>query len=536
MKFNRRSAFLLVASIGLFVSLAVNAEDDRSEAVPLIESRKSALRSTGVEAQQEVRISSKIRADLVGLAKALTADGVVQPPYSVLLNLLEDSPSGTVSFTGLIHTAYQRSNETTIYEGTLAEDPSGVFTLIVHDGLITLQVSSARGSYRVYPFKDRYFVEEDGTEPEFRDRVIPALPLWQRIFGPRQTTLSLEANRSAEDGSRVDILVLYTTSTRVYWGGTSHVVTNAMQMEAFLNQAFANSLPTATPPLRARFVRIEEIPDSVGSSLPAMARSSIVRTRRDAANADLVVMIHHANLSYAGIAWIFCGNARWHRDHAFGIVRKDHLVKWKTVAHEIGHSFGAGHDPQNAGGSCWHNDSRGHNFRAVDQGVRRLYGTIMSYPGASNRIPHFSNPDVPFLGIPTGISGARNNARAIMGSRSAIANYRVSTTTEVDGPSVTFLRPEENAQLPARSTIEVAAKITDPNGVSTVELFWERTGNFLACPGTNNEDWRCSRSGDEYIWAIEVGVPGSRTFYIRAVDAQGNRTITSTRTIRLTQR
>jgi hypothetical protein len=101
------------------------------------------------------------------------------------------------------------------------------------------------------------------------------------------------------------------------------------------------------------------------------------------------------------------------------------------------------------------------------------------------------------------------------------------------GPAVKFLRPPTDAaDLPANTRIEIVAEVTDPAGVSTVELIWDFTQKSLRCPGGNNVDWSCSKSGDNYTWKLDVGT-GDRTYRIRATNSRGGVTVTPTRLIRL---
>jgi hypothetical protein len=109
----------------------------------------------------------------------------------------------------------------------------------------------------------------------------------------------------------------------------------------------------------------------------------------------------------------------------------------------------------------------------------------------------------------------------------------LDNATPGPGPIVSILRPEDNATLPANSDIEIAATITDVAGVVTAELYWKKTNHFLPCPGTNDADWRCTRQGNEYKWTISVGAAGPRPYYIRTTNAQGNQTITPSRTVNL---
>ena len=110
-----------------------------------------------------------------------------------------------------------------------------------------------------------------------------------------------------------------------------------------------------------------------------------------------------------------------------------------TFAHEVSHHFG-----------CWHSTStipgcpNGMNLDfptpLVDRNTIMANGTENS-PFAPNftRIQHFSNPDVSFGALPTGIAGTRNNAAQIRGAFCEVANnvpgqYSAQVTKNTSGP------------------------------------------------------------------------------------------------------
>jgi hypothetical protein len=101
------------------------------------------------------------------------------------------------------------------------------------------------------------------------------------------------------------------------------------------------------------------------------------------------------------------------------------------------------------------------------------------------------------------------------------------------GPTVEFLRPQDNAEAPANSPVEIVARIRDTDGIASAQLYWEKTNRFLPCPGTNNLDWRCEVSGEEYRWVIDVGSAGPRRYHAQATDRLGDQTITPTRTVNI---
>jgi uncharacterized delta-60 repeat protein len=103
------------------------------------------------------------------------------------------------------------------------------------------------------------------------------------------------------------------------------------------------------------------------------------------------------------------------------------------VPHEVGHLFGAGHDrftcgPRAARAGCGALYNYSYGNRLQTEGI--TYRTVMSYdPGIV--IPYFSNPNVLFRGVPTGIpEGATNsadNARTINQQAPVIANIMQAT-------------------------------------------------------------------------------------------------------------
>jgi hypothetical protein len=105
------------------------------------------------------------------------------------------------------------------------------------------------------------------------------------------------------------------------------------------------------------------------------------------------------------------------------------VVNWWSIMgqafiHEIGHNLGCAHDRQNDNGCGAYSFS--HGWRFYGEGGRR-YRTIMAYaPGMT--IDYFSNPDVLFDGVPTGIPvgepNAANNVRTIKNRDFTCENFR----------------------------------------------------------------------------------------------------------------
>lgn len=105
------------------------------------------------------------------------------------------------------------------------------------------------------------------------------------------------------------------------------------------------------------------------------------------------------------------------------------------------------------------------------------------------------------------------------------------------GPIITFIEPNDGSQASTGSKVPISVRIVDDASVSRAELFWDHTGNSLACPGTNNTNWWCSISGDVYRWEILLGDEvGDRRYHVRAVDGVGNVTTSPVRVLKVVPR
>ena len=89
---------------------------------------------------------------------------------------------------------------------------------------------------------------------------------------------------------------------------------------------------------------------------------------------------------------------------SLSVTRRDCAEGGPVFAHEIGHNLGADHNKEQ-GKNIHHDDGHGHFIRGG-------YRTIMAYykPGYNKWINYFSNPEVSYLGSPTGVYGEATNA------------------------------------------------------------------------------------------------------------------------------
>ena len=106
------------------------------------------------------------------------------------------------------------------------------------------------------------------------------------------------------------------------------------------------------------------------------------------------------------------------------VTRRDCAEGGPVFAHEIGHNLGADHNKEQ-GKNIHHDDGHGHFIRGG-------YRTIMAYckPGYNKWINYFSNPEVSYLGSPTGVYGEATNAQLATMSSQARWRYQARSHLE----------------------------------------------------------------------------------------------------------
>jgi hypothetical protein len=151
-----------------------------------------------------------------------------------------------------------------------------------------------------------------------------------------------------------------------------------------------------------------------------------VLTERDRIKADLAVLLTSRDRTegeVVGLAYQFANGPGGDR-FAFSVVTIDAGENGITLAHEIGHNVGAGHDAATASGDG--DDplkpyAYGYRFRAGAE--KRTYKDIMAYgPGAT--LPFFSTPNFKWLGKPIGNADSADNARIVKEIAPLVAGYR----------------------------------------------------------------------------------------------------------------
>jgi len=233
------------------------------------------------------------------------------------------------------------------------------------------------------------------------------------VQGERRS-VDMDSNRLKRGSTVViDVLAVYTPEARDDRGGTSGMQLWAQAAVDETNLAFTNSEMDA----RFRLVHAVEVDyhDSNSSSadLSWVASDSTVAALRNTYGADLVGLFV-ADLDACG---------RGYLPGSFQVTKNSCAVGNLSYAHEHGHNMGMAHNPEDAGVNPVRPYGYGHRYAGS-------YRTVLSYncSPSCGRVPRFSNPDVDYSGLPTGIADARDNARAGDDEDSGVAAKRPSVT------------------------------------------------------------------------------------------------------------
>lgn len=229
-----------------------------------------------------------------------------------------------------------------------------------------------------------------------------------------------------DDGSEIDVMIVYTPAARDAMGGVSGIESLAQSAITSTNSAYANSqIDTRLRLVSLGLVDYQESGD-MSTDLSRLRGTSDgfmdgVHAERNGANADLVAMLT-AGGQFCGIAYLMTNLSTGFASNGFSVTSYTCAVGNLTFAHELGHNKGCAHDRDNAGTALFPY-SYGHRWTTTSGTLRR---SVMAYSPGSRR-PIFSNPLVTDGGAPTGVENLQDNARSINEAALTVANFRVST-------------------------------------------------------------------------------------------------------------
>ena len=177
-----------------------------------------------------------------------------------------------------------------------------------------------------------------------------------------------------------------------------------------------------------------------------------------------------------------------------------------SFAHELGHNFGALHDPYVDPGTSPY--AYGHGYAVPAAGWRTVmaYNNACSAAGTScTRIPYFSNPNLTYgsPALPLGTTSTSDNTRVHNQNAATVANFRTSGTG-----SCTFAFSPASANVAATAT-SGSTSVTAGTGcawTTTSNASWLTVGSGSATSGTGTLNYTAAaNSGPARSGTITVG-------------------------------
>ena len=320
---------------------------------------------------------------------------------------------------------------------------------------------------------------------------------------------------SADDGSRIDVMVIYTDGMANAYPG-SQIDTRIQYLIDLANLSYSNSNINTELNLVYSF-EVNYVDDSPGDMNEALVDLQSndgvfanVEMLRTTYGADQVTLLRRFVDEGCGLGYLLTSeNARLAYVIAHDGDKTDgsgYFCSELTYAHEIGHNFGCAHDRANAINSGRFPYSYGY------QDPDGEFSTIMAYtngcpgPGTCPRVQYFSNPNVTYNGKPTGVTdpdpNSADNAKTINQTRLEMAGYRTAVQ-----PNVIILSPNGSESWQRGRNYRIEWTSYNISGDVIIELYRGDSLDSTVSPNASNTA--------SFSWNIPSSQPLGSNYRIR---------------------
>lgn len=366
------------------------------------------------------------------------------------------------------------------WTGRVQDEPFSMVTLVVSDGIMAGTVSLPAALFEI-----RYAGNGAHAVTEIDQSAFPpeAEPIPVAVSDGEQ-----DAAAVSDDGSRIDVMVVYTPAARLAAGGTTAMQNLINLAVSETNQTYSYSGITQRLNLVYRG-EVSYTETTFSDALYDVTDGSIpnVHSLRNTYAADEVVLLVN-DPQYCGLAWLMQTVSTSFEDYAFAVVNWQCATGYYSFGHELGHNMGAQHDHyavtkySQSSGAYWY------AYGYVN--TTKRWRTVMAYNDACadlgfncTRIPYWSNPSVYYGGVPVGAANADNHL-TLNNTAWTVANFRIG-----DSPPTAPTSLSATAVLPW-----------------TINLSWTDTSN-------NETGFRVQRSLNASTWSPLATVAANTTSY-----------------------
>jgi hypothetical protein len=247
---------------------------------------------------------------------------------------------------------------------------------------------------------------------------------------PSSSSSSSSPETQADDGSIIDLLVVYTAEARVVEGGASAIESLIDLAESETNAAYSNSgVGHVVRVVAKQEISFSESGFNFTDFLNSAQDGSIsgLHDLRNTHGADLVVVLVDGDDSLCGLAFLMNPVSSSFASYGYSVTQTNCATGNYTFGHEIGHNMSARHDraADSTDGAPF---DYNHGYVDDTNNFKTIMGT-----GSNTRIQYFSNPNVSFDGAVTGIAEgdalAADNRLTFQNTASTVANFRESIST-----------------------------------------------------------------------------------------------------------
>ena len=312
-------------------------------------------------------------------------------------------------------------------------------SLVVMEPDVLGTIRRGADEYRVHPLGAGltavYRYDSSRLELQSEDDVAAAEAMDRYFASTGDTDRPPGPPAASEDGVAViDVLFAYTWQARVEAGNVGALILHAVDQ---INRIFANSRIRA----RLRLVYSYQTGYSQNEHLhtdlrhlrtPDDDQLDEAHAKRDRYGADFVVLMRGRHPWSCESSYSYSSSSYFRDRYVFAVVAQNCIGNY-SLARALGRSLGAGGDYEPPIQN--HNFSYGHAL-CNDPGNWRtlMYRDWRRCPVLQ---PYFSNPNVSFMGTPTGDADVRNNAQVINEIAPIVASYRQAPMSPHSVPLVT---------------------------------------------------------------------------------------------------
>ncbi len=324
--------------------------------------------------------------------------------------------------------------------------------------------------------------------------------------------LELPTRNQRTSFCNIDVLVLHDAESNVNGDIASIASGGINQTNTALNSSGLTPEQIKLVLIGVEEVSINSSPFNIDGDLNELIND--FQDLKEERGADLVVYLSSVDYNLPTVTGVLAGAAGSfstipNPDRMFAIVETDLALTANlyTFAHEVGHLLGAGHNGTAA-------PSQGHKFitrHGLFNLCRKRWKTLMHIKSVDDeytRLLRFSNPDINYIDVPTGIENDRDNASVIGANACFVANM-------VDGNQSNLAIELEGASTgcdgsPANINVEICCA---PGPFS---IFWEHSENGI-------DFYPLSYNTNQEIleWAFPPNVGMSEFVRVRVVAANG---------------